>query len=485
MVLTGTVGLVVACTAFILHDLRTQKQAVGHNLTSTAQIICANVRAALTFEDNKAANEVLASLKARPNIDEGVLYDAAGKVFATYPSQPSGQPLLPVPPDLSPGVHYSGDHIYTVTNVSMDTDKEKLGSLYLSSTMAEYSANVREYIKIGVWILLACLAISLILANVLAHILSQPIRSLSAIADTVAREENYKLHAEKTSNDEIGHLVDSFNKMMNEIEKRDEQLKEATAQAQAANSAKSAFLANMSHELRTPLNAIIGYSEMLQEDCEDFDAQDMIPDLKKINSAGKHLLQLINDILDLSKIEAGKMELYLEPFDARNLIEEVDSMVQTLVSKNANKLEVTIGEGVGQMTADVTKVRQLMFNLLSNACKFTKQGVIGLKAVRDGDFVQFSVSDSGIGMTPEQMGKLFQEFQQADASTTRKFGGTGLGLAISKKFCQMMGGDIWVESEYGKGSTFHFKLPVVVIDPKAQPKEETSAAPAAADSAVA
>jgi signal transduction histidine kinase len=225
-------------------------------------------------------------------------------------------------------------------------------------------------------------------------------------------------------------------------------------------------MANMSHELRTPLNAIIGYSEMLQEVCTDDGKDDYIPDLQKIHWAGKHLLALINDILDLSKIEAGKMDLFLEDFQVADVIKEVTSTVQPLVQKNTNTLEV-VGDAAGGMHADVTRVRQCLFNLLSNASKFTQKGKITLNVVRDkqGDreWVHFAVTDTGIGMTKEQMEKLFQAFSQADASTTRKYGGTGLGLVISKRFCQMMGGDITVTSEPEKGSTFTMHVPAQVV----------------------
>ena len=231
------------------------------------------------------------------------------------------------------------------------------------------------------------------------------------------------------------------------------------------NQAKSQFLANMSHELRTPLNAIIGYSEMLQEDVVEVDRDEFVPDLQKIHSAGHHLLSLINDILDLSKIEAGKTELFLERFELPELLDEVAATARPLVRNNGNRLDVEVANGVGAMTADVTKVRQILLNLLSNASKFTEDGRITLSvrpdAGADPAAVLIGVRDEGIGMTEEQMGRLFTAFGQAEASTSRDYGGTGLGLVISRHFARMMGGDLGVESEHGVGTTFTVRLPLV------------------------
>lgn len=272
--------------------------------------------------------------------------------------------------------------------------------------------------------------------------------------------------------DELSDLGNVFNTMVAHLRvhqesehKRAEELQRAKEAAEEASRSKSTFLANMSHELRTPLNAIIGYSEMLLEEMEDSAISHLAPDVQKIQAAGKHQLSLINDILDLSKIEAGKMTLFLEKFDAGRLARDVINTVEPLAAKNQNKLELVLVNEPGMMYADQTKVRQALLNLLGNACKFTHNGLVRLSiSVAEPGWLHFDVSDTGIGMTPQQVERLFQPFVQGDASTTRKYGGTGLGLAISLRFCQMMKGDISVASEPGTGTTFRVRLPVAVAD---------------------
>jgi signal transduction histidine kinase/CheY-like chemotaxis protein len=240
-------------------------------------------------------------------------------------------------------------------------------------------------------------------------------------------------------------------------------LEVARDKATEASRTKSTFLANMSHELRTPLNAIIGYSEILKEEAQDRGVEDFLPDIERIEAAGRHLLGVINDILDLSKIEAGKMDVYLEDIDIAALAAEVQSIIRPLVAKNGNRLEIICPPDIGRMRSDLTKVKQSLLNLLSNSSKFTTNGSITLKIGRSaeaaGSVIEFEVSDTGIGMTAAQVAKLFQAFTQADTTTTKRFGGTGLGLAITKHFCLMLGGDVSVESEPDKGSTFTITLP--------------------------
>jgi signal transduction histidine kinase/DNA-binding response OmpR family regulator len=322
---------------------------------------------------------------------------------------------------------------------------------------------------------LVLLTATLLVLNLITSRISRPIRKLregAARLGAGALEHRIRVR----TGDELEALADQFNAMAEalqasqaelerKVEERTREVAEKSRQLEVASRHKSEFLANMSHELRTPMNAIIGYSEMLQEDARAQHLTSMEPDLEKIQGAARHLLGLINGVLDLSKIEAGKMDLYLEEVEVEQLVADAVSTIGPVVAKAGHPLTVTTGPGLGRTRTDVTKVRQCLFNLLGNAAKFASGSAVALEVAREpgaaGDQLRFSIRDGGIGMSPEQVTRLFQPFTQADASTTRRFGGTGLGLTITKAFVEMLGGTIEVESAPGQGSTFTFRLPAL------------------------
>ncbi|MEG4031726.1 MULTISPECIES: urea ABC transporter substrate-binding protein [unclassified Microcoleus] len=351
--------------------------------------------------------------------------------------------------------------------------------------------------------LLGASVLSLIAGIVAFVSVSAIIRNLGLLRETaeLMASGDFTARSPVVSNDAIGVLSSTLNTMAQQIssllnglevrqqqlEERSEELEVAKNAAEAANRAKSTFLANMTHELRTPLNAIIGYSELLQEEALELGEEEFVMDLASINMAGKQLLNIISDILDISKIEAGKMTLFLETFEVWDLIEQVVTTVQPTLGKNGNTLIVNCDRNIGTIYADSGKLGQALLNLASNAAKFTDQGKITINVWKEeGEvlpidnsaelwadpsrcqqpLIVFQVTDTGIGMTEDQVSRLFGAFAQADDSTTRKYGGTGLGLTISRRFCQMMGGDITVESEFGCGSSFTIRLPIAVKNPK-------------------
>jgi signal transduction histidine kinase/DNA-binding response OmpR family regulator len=370
----------------------------------------------------------------------------------------------------------------------------KLNDLVAAQTIYvpsdEVFARGQKYLGLSMGIFSSIFAIVVLLINrLLKWRVIQPIdrlteiaRKMTAGAMTAAQVGEFdapSITKVARRADEPGQLARAFQHMAHEVVAREQNLTQAVdrrtaqlaesmkaaqlakTQAEEANHTKSTFLANMSHELRTPLNAIIGYSEMSIEEMSDLGVPSLIPDIQKIHGAGQHLLELINNILDLSKVESGKMELCLETFEIAPLLAEVAATIEPLLTKNHNTLDFNFPPDLGSMYADITKLRQSLLNLLSNASKFTENGTITLAVERQAaNWIALGVSDTGIGMTPEQQAKLFQSFTQADASTTRKYGGTGLGLVITQQFCQIMGGEIQVTSVAGMGTTFTIRLPV-------------------------
>jgi signal transduction histidine kinase len=487
---TSSIALVLSSASFLIYDLVSFRRLLSQDLITQAEIIGYNSAAAMAFKDKVAATATLWALKARGDIVGAALYTTDGKIFAYYirPGTGDSESSLRQLPQTR-GFRLEGGYLEVSRDVTLNDSR--VGMLFLQADMRQWNTRLRQYVSILCIFVLASGFFAWLVSSKLQLLISRPILYLENVMRTVSNTKNYETRAIKSYDDEIGTLIDGFNAMLSEIQQRalelekeilqhkrtQEELLKAKQVAEDASRAKSAFLANMSHELRTPLNAIIGYSEILEEESQERGQVQSALDLQKIQGAGKHLLALIDDILDLSKIEAGKMALQLEEIKVSKLIREMVSTLHPTVEKNGNQLEVHLAKEVGTMRADITKVRQILFNLVSNACKFTHGGNISLRVDRGAtggqEWIRFRVSDTGIGISSEQQANLFKEFTQADVSVSRKYGGTGLGLAISQRFAQLMGGRIEVSSRQGEGSTFTVQLPVEVrVEPPPEAKTE-------------
>jgi signal transduction histidine kinase/CheY-like chemotaxis protein len=503
ILLTCGVTLSLAFVGFYLYDSQQFNNEVESRLGKTQALMLDNLAPLLEQNPQGTDLPLLKHLGVDGQIAVAAVFSKDGKILARYVRAGLTEVIPPLPTvtrllDLSRGVVWAP---------IMDSANRQIGTLYLKVEQSEADRDRLSNLLRGsaiVFLVAALLAVAM--AYRFQGTITEPITELARVSSTVQREHNYNERVQVGASGEIGELINSFNAMLDTIQSNTSQLEQsrvaaedahekvvqahdqleeanrtlearvddrtrllakAVKDAEEASKAKSSFLAKMSHELRTPLNAIIGYSEIMKEDAEDDGDTRRAEDLDKVLNAARHLLGLINDVLDISKIEAGKMELFLETFDLTKLINEVIATASPLVSKKGNTLAIDSPPDIGAMHADATKLRQMLLNLLSNASKFTEKGTVTLKAVRvieeDADMMELSVIDTGIGMTPEQLTRLFQAFSQADASTTSKYGGTGLGLAISKQFAQMMQGDITVTSTPGVGSTFTIRMPAKVL----------------------
>jgi len=489
------VSLLSALGSYYAFEVYRFRNEIVARLDATQRLLMESLVSSLE-KDPAATDLSLGTLKSDNLIVAAAVYSANNKLLSKYVKEGANE-FIPLPRVVN-FFNISTNEV-TLFRPILNKEAKKLGTLYMKAGV-EHLATERfgEPIRLMVIIFLASCLLAMVVAQSLQRTVTNPITELAGAAHSVAKRQDFSVRVKERGNDEIGTLTRSFNLMLQTIQQRNAELvvahknaedardslrqvnegleqkvaertaelERAVVAAKEANQAKSSFLAKMSHELRTPMNAIIGYSEMLREDAADKGEADTAEDLQKILSAAHHLLGLINDVLDLSKIEAGKMQLYLETFDLQTLVHEVSSTIAPLVEKRKNELIVNCTPAIGSMYGDATKIRQALLNLLSNASKFTENGRIELKIEREiGDqqvWVLMHVIDTGIGMTEEQLGRLFKAFTQADASTSSKFGGTGLGLAITKQFAQMMGGDITVKSTPGAGSTFTMRVPARV-----------------------
>jgi signal transduction histidine kinase len=483
--------LFISSAGFLVYDaMQFRRSMVEQNLAQAKIIAVASIES-IVFSDDKAATEILRALSARSDVLRAGIFLPDGQLFAEYDHTPAGALVLF---DTGSGYHFVNGRLHMHYPVTING--RTLATLVIISDQSLLYARLIRYSMIVALLMLCSAAISLLVSARMRRWITEPISKLRDAMMRVSTDKDFSLRVTKMHEDETGELIDGFNVMLHEIEQahqelqtlnetledkvaeRSARLRQAKEMAEEANRTKSAFLANMSHELRTPLNAIIGYSEMLREDAHEMEEADVMSDLEKIEKSGKHLLAIINEILDLSKIEAGRVELFPEVFELHYLIDEVLTSAKPQISKNNNNVSVSVESGI-ELFTDQTRLRQILTNLVGNAAKFTQDGSITIRAAAevldDETWISVAVQDTGIGLTEDQIRKLFEPFVQADASTARKYGGTGLGLAISGKFTQMMGGSLQIKSQPGKGSTFTVRLPAVL--PNRRPERNSAVTP--------
>jgi signal transduction histidine kinase/CheY-like chemotaxis protein len=469
--------LLVSTVGVMLVQYGHERDSASHHYRQLSEVLASNLGAAVVFGDDAAAQDILHSAKVVPDLLWIDAEDAKGQALAAYlsPGLPKGEKeridrdiILPV----GRAAFFDAGDI-GVYRMPIVADGHAVGSLCLAFKFRTLRSIVMEMLPVSAVLLAICMAVAIALAAVMRRMVFRPLDGLRAAMQEVRASGDLQARVELSADPDFNAITESYNKMLDQIEGQHARLElamgelsEASEASESANIAKSEFLANMSHELRTPLNAIIGYADMLREDLARAGMERSLEDVGWICSSSYQLLDLINSLLDLSKIEAGKMELDLHSFETRKVLDEVEALLTPLAAKQSNMLTVEMEPEAAQMFGDSTKLRQILLNLGSNACKFTHEGFIAVHARRDGDFVVFAVSDTGIGIGEDDIARLFQPFTQSDASTTRRFGGTGLGLALIDNFTKMMNGRVEVSSEPGFGSVFTVYLPADMRAPE-------------------
>ena len=502
-----TVSIGVVCLAVLASVVTAylQSKSVRDQLIQEGAQIADNFAAqsvlALLFAASENATDSVKATLAFPNVRHVAIYTSDGRFLINEGSEidwvPSTETARGLSHEHSQLISESSSFLHFIAPVSShsnsaagpdaqfrleDPQGENLGFVHVVLSKEALRKTQFSIFVNNIAAALVFAGILVIVLRLVVNRITSPLSALSTVMQKAGEGEAY-VRAESEGPSEIRTIAQVFNKMMSALEERDRQLREhnenlealvssrtqevveARDQAVLASRHKSEFLANMSHELRTPLNAIIGYSEMVMEEMEMMGNEEVVADLRRVHNAANHLLAMINTILDVAKIEAGRMDVWLEPVDIRELLEEVADTVRVLIKKNTNQLKTELECTQRQVMMDGQKLRQIMLNLLSNAAKFTKQGSIAIKVISTAEALTLVVSDTGIGMTEEQQRHIFEEFRQADMSTTREYGGTGLGLSITQRLCHLLGGEISVKSAPQRGSEFSVRIPLPVVVP--------------------